>query len=100
MITPGIPKWLPQHLWDGIEFEDMIGTARKWVPLIQEKEHPDLLIGLFHAGYNYNYAGENKDTPRNENATMLVARQVEGFDIIVSGMIIRKGRRNHKRRGT
>ena len=85
MITPGIPKWLPQHLWDGIEFEDMIGTARKWVPLIQEKEHPDLLIGLFHAGYNYNYAGENKDTPRNENATMLVARQVEGFDIIVSG---------------
>ena len=85
MITPGIPKWLPQHLWDGIEFEDMIGTARKWVPLIQEKEHPDLLIGLFHAGYNYNYAGENKETPRNENATMLVARQVEGFDIIVSG---------------
>lgn len=85
MITPGIPKWLPQHLWEGLVFEDMIETARKWVPLIQEKEQPDLLIGLFHAGFNHNYAGENKDTPRNENATMLVASQVDGFDLIISG---------------
>lgn len=85
MITPGIPKWLPSHLWKGLEFEDMIETARKWVPIIQEKEQPDLLIGLFHSGFNYNYAGENKDTPRNENASLLVAQQVDGFDVIVSG---------------
>lgn len=85
MITPGIPKWLPNHLWEGLEFEDMIETARHWVPLIREKEQPDLLIGLFHSGFNHNYAGENKDTPRNENATTLVAQQVDGFDIIISG---------------
>lgn len=85
MITPGIPKWLPENLWSGLEFEDMIETARKWVPIIREKEQPDVLIGLFHSGFNYNYAGENKDTPRNENATMLVAEQVDGFDIIISG---------------
>ena len=70
MITPGIPKWLPRHLWEGLEFADMIETARKWVPLIQKKEQPDLLIGLFHAGWNYNYAGENENTPFNENATI------------------------------
>ena len=63
----------------------MIETARKWVPLIQKKEQPDLLIGLFHAGWNYNYAGENENTPFNENATMLVAKQVDGFDLIISG---------------
>lgn len=85
MITPGIPKWLPQHLWEGLEFADMIETARKWIPLIQEKEQPDFLIGLFHAGWDYNYAGENEDTPSNENATMLVAKQVDGFDLIISG---------------
>lgn len=85
MITPGIPKWLPRHLWEGIQFEDMVETARKWVPIIQKKEQPDLLIGLFHAGYDYNYAGENKDTPCNENATQLVAEQVDGFDVVISG---------------
>lgn len=85
MITPGIPKWLPRHLWEGIRFEDMVETARKWVPVIRKKEQPDLLIGLFHAGYDYNYAGENKDTPCNENATQLVAEQVDGFDVVISG---------------
>lgn len=85
MITPGIPKWLPQHLWEGIRFEDMVETAQKWVPAIRKKEQPDLLIGLFHAGYDYNYAGENKDTPCNENATQLVAEQVDGFDVVISG---------------
>lgn len=85
MITPGIPKWLPRHLWSGIEFRDMVETAHQWIPLIREKEKPDLLIGLFHSGFNYNYAGENKDTPCNENATKLVAQQVDGFDIIISG---------------
>lgn len=85
LITPGIPKWLPNNLWSGLEFADMIETAGKWIPLIREKEQPDLVIGLFHSGFNYNYAGENKDTPRNENATQLVAQQVDGFDIIISG---------------
>lgn len=85
MITPGIPKWLPQHLWNNIQFEDMVETAKIWVPKIQKEEKPDLIIGLFHAGFDYNYAGENRHTPRNENASLLVAQQVDGFDIIVLG---------------
>ncbi len=85
MITPGIPKWLPNHLWQGIRFNDMIETAHKWVPIIQEKEKPDLLVGLFHSGYDYTYSNENKDTPCNENASYLVAQQVDGFDIIFCG---------------
>lgn len=40
MITPGIPKWLPNHLWEGLEFADMVETARKWVPLIRERRSP------------------------------------------------------------
>lgn len=85
MITPGIPKWLPKHLWEGIEFRDMVETAREWVPRIREKENPDLLVGLFHAGFDYNYGGEEATTPCNENASMLVAKQVDGFDVIIMG---------------
>lgn len=85
MTTPGIYKWLPKKLWHGIDFQDMIETARHWVKKIQDTEHPDLLIGLFHSGYNFNYAGENAQTPRNENAGVLVAQEVEGFDIVLLG---------------
>lgn len=85
MTTPGIYKWLPKKLWEGMDFRDMIETARYWVNEIRQKEQPDLLVGLFHSGYDYNYAGENEQTPRNENAGVLVARQVDGFDVVILG---------------
>lgn len=85
LITPGIPDWLPEELWSGIEFKDMVETAKKWVPIIQEKEKPDLLIGLFHSGYDYTYEHEDYDTYKNKNASKIVAEQVPGFDIIFIG---------------
>ncbi|HAN19346.1 MAG: bifunctional metallophosphatase/5'-nucleotidase [Bacteroidetes bacterium GWC2_33_15] len=85
LITPGIPDWLPQELWQGIEFEDMIESAKKWVPIILENEKPDLMIGLFHAGFDFTYSNSDENTFKNENASVLVAKQVPGFDIIFIG---------------
>ncbi|PKP11637.1 MAG: bifunctional metallophosphatase/5'-nucleotidase [Bacteroidetes bacterium HGW-Bacteroidetes-4] len=85
MITPGIPNWLPESLWSGIEFADMIETAKKWIPIIQEKENPDLIIGLFHSGIDHTYNNNQESTYLNENATRLVAEQVPGFDIVMAG---------------
>ena len=85
MITPGIPNWLPKNIWSGIEFEDKILTAKKWVPIIKEKENPDLLIGLFHAGVDFSYDNQTANSQRNENASQLVAEQVPGFDVVFVG---------------
>ncbi len=85
MITPKIPDWLPPQFWTGMKFEDMVQTAKKWVPIIQEQEHPDVLIGLFHAGVDYTYGNVTKDTLNNENASQLVAEQVPGFDLVFVG---------------
>ena len=84
MVTPYIPKWLPQNLYEGVRFEDMITTAQKWVPIIQKEEQPDLIVGLFHAGVDETYSGDSEEMG-NENASKLVAQQVEGFDVIFSG---------------
>ena len=85
LITPAIPKWLPEKIFAGIEFEDMIESAKKWVKIIIENEKPDLLIGLFHAGVEANYNGQNAETAFNENASRLVAEQVPGFDAVFVG---------------
>jgi 2',3'-cyclic-nucleotide 2'-phosphodiesterase / 3'-nucleotidase len=85
MITPKIPDWLPPQFWSGMRFVDMVETARKWVPIIKEKEKPDLLVGLFHAGVDYTFGGSDMNTPNNENAAQLVAQMVPGFDIILAG---------------
>ncbi|PKL83217.1 MAG: bifunctional metallophosphatase/5'-nucleotidase [Ignavibacteriae bacterium HGW-Ignavibacteriae-3] len=85
MITPAIPNWLPPKIWDGMEFLDMIETADKWIKIIKEKEKPDLMIGLFHSGVEATYGGQKADSPKNENASLLIAESVPGFDIIFVG---------------
>lgn len=85
LISPKVPDWLPPQFWTGMEFEDMVESAKKWVALIQEKEKPDVLVGLFHAGVDYTYGGVDKNAKYNENASQLVAEQVPGFDMIFVG---------------
>jgi len=85
LITPKIPSWLPSKFWEGMAFEDMVVSAQKWIKIIKEKEKPDLIVGSFHAGVDYNYGGDNADTPCNENASQLVAERVSGFDLIFVG---------------
>lgn len=80
MITPAIPSWLPEQLWSGLRFEDMETTARHWMKIIKEKEKPDIIIGLFHAGPEGNQLGDAV-----ENGSEIVARNVPGFDVVFMG---------------
>ena len=85
LITPAIPNCLPAHILEGMVFEDMIESAKKWVAIISEKENPDLLIGLFHSGVEYTYGNVTADSYKNENASQLVAKKVSGFDVVFVG---------------
>lgn len=81
LCTSSVPTWLPEKLWTGLEFADMYTTAKKWVPIILEKEKPDLLIGLFHSGSGN--ADDNSSSP--ENASLYIAKNIPGFHIIITG---------------
>lgn len=80
MITPAIPAWLLERLWSGLRFEDLESSARKWVQVIREKEHPDVLVGLFHAGLD----GADLDG-MVENGSQATAVNVPGFDVVLIG---------------
>jgi len=79
LITPSVPRWLPESLYRGIRFENMLATARKWMPVMQA-EKPDLVIGLFHSGM-----GDERDRGDDENSTLSVAMNVPGFDVVFCG---------------
>lgn len=85
LITPAIPNWLPEKTYKGIEFLDMVESAKYWVDFITKNEKPDVLIGLFHSGVDYTYNNQEAGTPMNENASKLVAEQVPGFDVVFVG---------------
>lgn len=81
MITPAIPVWLSENLWQGLRFDDMEETARKWMKVIREKEKPDVVVGLFHAGQDAMLMSGKY----NENASLDVAKNVPGFDAVLMG---------------
>lgn len=85
LTTPYIPHWLDESFWSGMYFEDMVESAQYWVKKVKETESPDVIIGLFHSGYDYTYGNQNAQTYKNENASVLVAERVEGFDAILVG---------------
>ncbi|OFQ21008.1 bifunctional metallophosphatase/5'-nucleotidase [Prevotella sp. HMSC073D09] len=81
LLTPAIPNWLKESLWTGLRFDNMVKSAKYWVKHIQTKEKPDVIIGLFHSGRE----GGIHTPEYDEDASLTVAREVEGFDIILFG---------------
>jgi 2',3'-cyclic-nucleotide 2'-phosphodiesterase/3'-nucleotidase len=83
LVTPAIPTWLPPELYSGMEFRDMLSTAKKWMPEVLLQK-PDLIVGLFHSGWSRSFRKEPSDTV-NENGSAAVAYYVPGFDVIFNG---------------
>lgn len=83
LTTPATTYWLPRNLWAGLEFVDMETAARRWIDYLMQHESPDLVIGLFHSGYD----GGIVTNTYVENATMAVAKNVPGFDAIFFGHV-------------
>jgi 2',3'-cyclic-nucleotide 2'-phosphodiesterase/3'-nucleotidase len=84
LITPGVPDWLPPELYSGIEFRDMLKTAKLYMPVIL-KEKPDLVIGLFHSGWDERGDKTQAGSHLDENGSSAIAWNVPGFDIILCG---------------
>jgi 2',3'-cyclic-nucleotide 2'-phosphodiesterase/3'-nucleotidase len=85
LTTPGVPNWIPEQNYEGIRFDDMIESAKFWMKIIQEREEPDIVVGLFHSGINPEFGNAKATDLKNENATRLVAEQVPGFDLVLGG---------------
>ena len=81
MLTPAIPNWLHQNLWSGMQFEEMVSCARKWVKTLREKEQADIVIGLFHSGWD----GGISTLHYHEDCSKAIAEEVKGFDVIFYG---------------
>lgn len=81
LTTPAIPHWIPKCQWPELKFVDMERAARQWMKYLHERVEPDMVIGLFHSGYE----GGIITDEYAENATLEVARKVPGFDAIFYG---------------
>jgi len=84
LTTPRIPGWeMPEH-YRGLRFEPMDSAARKWVPVLRQKERCDLVIVLAHTGFERNLkTGESNGTAGENFAWRLT--EVPGIDLLLTG---------------
>ncbi len=81
LLTPAIPNWLSEELWSGLRFDEMVSCAKKWMDHLRKHEHPDVVVGLFHSGHEGGIVTEQYE----EDASLRVAREVPGFDLVLFG---------------
>ena len=81
MLTPAIPNWLKESIWSGLRFEEMVSCAKRTMAEVKTKEEPDVIVGLFHSGWD----GGIKTADYDEDASKKVAQEVPGFDVVFFG---------------
>ena len=81
MVTPAIPYWLGEELWSGMMFTDILKATQELLKNIRENEKPDIIIGLFHSGWD---GGLNAEGTK-ENCIKEIAEKLDGLDLILFG---------------
>lgn len=82
LTTPSVPNFLPESLWKGMRFEDVVTTAQTYIREIKEKESPDMIVALLHAGRGKK---SNLEEPLLEDAGYALATLVPEIDLVCCG---------------
>ncbi|HEV2826900.1 MAG TPA: bifunctional UDP-sugar hydrolase/5'-nucleotidase [Pyrinomonadaceae bacterium] len=87
LTTPGVPTWENLPNYAGLEFHDPLLEAKKWVPVLRNKEHADVVVIAMHMGLEQDLrtGEENPGQVQNENRAIAIAREVPGVDLIFMG---------------
>jgi 2',3'-cyclic-nucleotide 2'-phosphodiesterase / 3'-nucleotidase len=87
LTTPGIPNWENPPNYVGLEFREPLVEAKKWVPVLREKEQVDLVVIAMHMGLEEDLRTSeiNPGQVPNENQAVAIAKQVPGVDLIFMG---------------
>jgi 2',3'-cyclic-nucleotide 2'-phosphodiesterase / 3'-nucleotidase len=87
LTTPGIPNWENVPNYAGLEFKETVSEAKKWVPVLRDKEKVDLVVIAMHMGIEEDLRTGilNPSQVPDENAAIAIAQKVPGVDVIFMG---------------
>jgi 2',3'-cyclic-nucleotide 2'-phosphodiesterase/3'-nucleotidase len=87
LTTPGVPNWDNPPNYAGLEFHEPLAEARKWVPVLRDKEKADVVVIAMHMGLGEDLrTGEvSPGQVQHENQAITIAKEVPGVDVIFMG---------------
>ena len=84
LITPNVPGWEKPENYRGLVFEAMDDAARRWVPVLREKENCDVVVVLAHTGFEQDPETGEADGTAHENFVWRLTA-VPGIDVLLTG---------------
>jgi len=85
LITPNVPNWESPKNYTGLTFLDTVETARRYVPLLREKEGADVVVVVTHQGLERDLLTGLSNETEYENQAYLLTRDVPGIDVVLLG---------------
>ncbi|PZG13960.1 bifunctional metallophosphatase/5'-nucleotidase [Nonomuraea aridisoli] len=82
LTNPGVAIWDKANVQGRLRFDDLVESAKKWVPVIRE-QGADVVVVTAHAGDN-GMSSYGDELPV-ENASAMVAEEVPGIDAVLFG---------------
>ena len=75
--NPGIPGWLSEELWSGMEFRSLLPYVQEYVDKVISEERPDVVVAAVHSGTG------NGDGSMLESQGLDLFRTLRGVDFLV-----------------
>ncbi|MGH9460349.1 MAG: bifunctional metallophosphatase/5'-nucleotidase [Vicinamibacteria bacterium] len=85
LITPNVPNWESPENYAGLTFLDTVETARRYVPLLREKEGADVVVVVTHQGLERDLLTNLSNETEYENQAYRLTRDVPGIDVVLLG---------------
>jgi 2',3'-cyclic-nucleotide 2'-phosphodiesterase/3'-nucleotidase len=85
LITPNVPNWETPENYAGLTFLDTVETARRYVPLLREKEGADVVVVVTHQGLERDLLTGLSNETEYENQVYRLTRDVPGIDVVLLG---------------
>lgn len=84
LVTQYIPHWEKPATLEGITFESIVETAKKYVPML--KQQADLVVVSYHGGFERDLStGEPTEALTGENEGYRLVQEVSGIDALFTG---------------
>jgi 2',3'-cyclic-nucleotide 2'-phosphodiesterase (5'-nucleotidase family) len=85
LTTKNVASWEPPAHVAGLQFQDTVEAARRYVPLLRGRERCDLVIVLTHQGFERDPASGEDRGGSEENQAYAIATDVPGIDLLLTG---------------
>jgi 2',3'-cyclic-nucleotide 2'-phosphodiesterase/3'-nucleotidase len=90
LTTPAVPTWETPENYAGLEFLDTVEAAKRYVPILREKEEVDAVIVVTHQSLERDLTSGKSNQTEFENQVYRLAREVPGIDVVFMGHAHRK----------